>query len=41
MWQSKIKAWGNKHGGYPEKGWGIEREYTVSPSKKKEYFFLN
>ena len=32
MWQSIIKVWGNKRedpGGYPEKGWGIEREYTV------------
>ena len=33
MWQSIIKTWGNKRvdpwGGYPEKGWVIEREYTV------------
>ena len=33
MWQSIIKAWGNKQvdpGGYTEKeGGGIEREYAV------------
>ena len=34
MWQSIIKAWCNKRvsrprGGYPEKEWGNEREYTV------------
>ena len=32
MWQSVIKAWGNKRvdpGGYPEKEGRIERDYTV------------
>ena len=40
MWQSIIKAWGKKRvdpGGNPEKGGGIEHEFTVSSFDKYNF----